>query len=101
MWPPVGAFMWMQHAKSRLQDHRRERVYSIRLIRELFGSYPQIFADIRVLFPGRVPSHIRCHIFAVIRRYPRLTPGPCAKSYSPPHIRSYPQFIHSYSATSE
>ena len=90
MWPPVGAFMWMQHAKSQLQDHHRERVYSSRLIRELFGAYPsysQIFtsysravcktifaatyselsADIRVFFPGRVPRHIRRHIFAVIR----------------------------------
>ena len=48
MWPPVGAFMWMQHAKSRLQDHHRERVYSSRLIRELFGAYPsysQIFTS--------------------------------------------------------
>ena len=103
MWPPVGAFMWMQHAKSRLQEPRPpsrasifESAYSgaIRRLSELF-------ADIHVLFPGRVPSHIRRHIFGVIRRYPRLLPGPCAKSYSPPHIRRYPQFIHAYSATSE
>ena len=90
MWPPVGALMWMQHAKSRLQDHHRERVYSSRLIRELFGAYPsysqiftsysravcqvifaatysQLSADTRVLLPGHVPRHIRRHIFAIIR----------------------------------
>ena len=90
MWPPVEAFMWMQQAQSRLQDHHRERVYSSRHIRRLFGvypHYPQIFApysravcqvifaatyselsaDIRVFFPGRVPRHIRRHIFAIIR----------------------------------
>ncbi len=78
MWPPVEAFMWMQQAQSRLQDHHRERVYSSRGI---FGGYS---AFIRV-----------------IRRYLRLIPGPCAMSYSPPYIRNYPQFIHAYSASSE
>ena len=100
MWPPVGAFMWMQHAKSRLQDHHRERVFESAysgVIRRL----SELFADIHVLFPGRVQNHIRRHTFGVIRRYPRLLPGPCAKAYSPPHIRRYPQFIHAYSATSE
>ena len=100
MWPPVGAFMWMQHAKSRLQDHHRERVFESAysgVIRRL----SELFADIHVLFPGRVQNHIRRHIFGVIRRYPRLLPGPCAEAYSPPHIRCYPQFIHAYSATSE
>ena len=72
MWPPVGAFMWMQHAKSRLQDHHRERVYSSRHIRRLFGvypRYPQIFAPY---------SRAVCHvIFAAIYSqlsavYPRL-----------------------------
>ena len=95
MWPPVGAFMWMQHAKSRLQDHHRERVYSSRLIRELFGAYPsysQIFtsysravcktifaatyselsADIRVFFPGRVPRHIRPTYSLLSAVYSRL-----------------------------
>ena len=90
MWPPVGAFMWMQHAKSRLQDHHRERVYSSRHIRGLFGVYPrysqifasysrvmcqvifaatysQLSADTRVLLQGREPSHIRRLIFAIIR----------------------------------
>ena len=66
MWPPVGALMWMQHAKSRLQDHHRERVFESAysgVIRRL----SELFADIHVLFPGRVPRHIRRHIFAFIR----------------------------------
>ena len=89
MWPPVGALMWMQHAKSRLQDHHRERVFEsaysgvIRRLSELFAdihvlfpgrvqtifaaTYSELSADIRVFFPGRVPRHIRRHIFAVIR----------------------------------
>ena len=72
MWPPVEAFMWMQQAQSRLQDHHRERVYSSRHIRRLFGvypHYPQIFAPY---------SRAVCHvIFAAIYSqlsavYPRL-----------------------------
>ena len=67
MWLPVEAFMWMQQTQSQLQDHIRERVYSSRHIRRLFGvypRYPQIFAPYS---RAGVPRHIRCHIFAVIR----------------------------------
>ena len=66
MWPPVGAFMWMQHAKSRLQDHHRERVFEP-AYSEVIRRLSALSADICALFPGRVPRHIRCHIFAVIR----------------------------------
>ena len=73
MWPPVGALMWMQHAKSRLQDHHRERVFESAysgVIRRLSAlQYPQIFAPY---------SRAVCHvIFAASHSqlsavYPRL-----------------------------
>lgn len=77
MWPPLGAFMWMQQTQSSCKT-----TFASEYIRAgIFGGYS---AFIRI-----------------IRRYLRLIPGPCATSYSPPYIRSYPQFIHAYSASSE
>ena len=53
---------------------------------------PPSRASIRVGLFGSYSALIR-----VIRRYSRLIPGPCAKPYSPPHIRSYPQISASSS----
>ena len=66
MWPPLGAFMWMQQTQSQLQDHFRERVYSSRHIRRLFGvypRYPQIFAP----YSRAVCHVIFAAVYSVIR----------------------------------
>ena len=42
--------------------------YSRAVCKTIFAAtYSELSADIRVFFPGRVPGHIRRHIFAVLR----------------------------------